>query len=139
MQKGISIIGAVFTLLVLAVFGASIVALVAADSESRFRETEHEQSFYGMQAGLEWAVHEITNGGYPVQTQKSIGLGKFTNTVDYANHLVYSTGISGAVSQTHQITVNPMGGDCLTINSSSATLSGPGLTDIGGITLKKRA
>lgn len=137
MERGISIIGAVFTLLVLAIFGAAIVALVTADSESRFRQTGKEQAFYEVQAGLEYAVHEINNGGYPVVTNKALGRGSFSNTVDFANHYVFSTGTSGEISKTHQITVNPMGGDCITVDPSGETLSGPSKTDLSGITITK--
>ena len=136
-DKGISIIGAVFTLLVLAVFGAAIVVLVSADSEMRFRELEKEQAFYEVQAGLEYAVHEITNGGYPLQTNKALGRGTFTTTVDFPNHYVYATGTSGITSNTHRITVNPMEGDCLFINPNSESLGGPGRTDLSGIILQK--
>src|SRR3989338_1190352 len=137
MQKGVSIIGAVFALLVLAVFGGAIVALVATEQESRRLQLEKEQAFYEAQAGLEYAVREIVKGGYPVVTGKTLGRGSFTTTIDYPNHLIFSTGTSGDVSKTHQITNNQMGGDCLGINNDQATLVGPGKTDLKAITLKK--
>lgn len=136
MQKGISIVGAVFTLLILAVFGASVVTLVSSDHESRRRMIEKEQAFYSAQAGLEYAVHEINYGGYPVQTNKAIGEGRFTVLIDYPSHNVSVTGISGDTNKVHQITKNPMGADCLVVNTVGASLGGV-KTDLQGITLQK--
>ena len=136
-KKGISIIGAVFTLLVLGIFGAAIVSLVSTDQEMRSRHIGKEQAFYEVQAGLEYAIREINNGGYPVVTNKVLGRGNFTTSVDYPNHIVSSTGTSGSAAKMHQITYSTMGGDCMETNNDTATLTGPGRTELRGITLKK--
>lgn len=116
-MRGISIIGAVFALLILAIFGTAIVVLVGTDQDVRRRQIEKEQAFYEVQAGLEYAIREIDQGGYPVVTNKQLGSGSFTNTIDYSQHLVTSTGTFGDISKTHQITFNPMGGDCVNVDT----------------------
>lgn len=136
-MRGISIIGAVFTLLILGIFGAAIVSLVSTDQEMRSRHIGKEQAFYEVQAGFEYAIREINNGGYPVVTNKVLGRGNFTTTIDYPNHFIYSAGSSGAATKTHQITYSTMGGDCLETNNDLATITGPGRTELRGITLKK--
>ncbi len=137
MQRGVSLIGAVFTLLILAVFGSAIVSLTATEQDVRRRQIEKEQAFYEVQAGLEYAVREIYNGGYPVVSNKAIGRGSFTNTIDAPNHIVYATGVSGDVTKTHQITYNNLGGDCLNVNNDQVTVVGPNKTDMKALTLKK--
>jgi len=136
-EKGVSIVGAVFTLLVLAIFGAAIVALVSTDHETRRLHLEREQALYESLAGLEYAVREIKYGGYPIVSNKALYRGSFTTATDYSQHLIYSTGTVGDLGQTHQITFNQMGGDCLQINNDQATVVGPNKTDIKAITLKK--
>ncbi len=136
-NKGISIIGAVFTLLIMAIFGTAIVSLVSSSHEIRRRQVQKEQAFYASQAGLEYAIKEINDGGYPIATNKQIGRGQFTTAVDFNTHTITSTGASGDVSKVHYITYSTMGGDCLDVNNEQATLVGPGKTDMKAITLKK--
>ena len=137
MQRGISIIGAVFTLLILAIFGGAIVSIVSIEQEHRRFQIEKGQAFYEVQAGLEYALYEIENGGHPVVANKPLGDGTFTVNINYPNHLIFATGNVGDVTKTHQITHNQMGGDCLGLNNSQATLVGPNKTDLKAITLKK--
>lgn len=136
-NRGISIVGAVFTLLILAIFGVSILSIVSTDQEMRMRQIEKEQAFYDVQAGLEYALREINYGGYPIVANKSLGRGAFTTTIDPTQHIVTSTGVSGGVTKTHQITYSTLGGDCLTINNDQVVLVGPGKTDLKALTLKK--
>ncbi|MBI2092688.1 MAG: hypothetical protein HYY43_00070 [Deltaproteobacteria bacterium] len=137
MQRGISIIGAVFTLLILGIFGAAMVSIVTTDQEVRRRQVEKEQAFYEVQAGLEYATREIKKGGYPIVTNKQLAKGAFTTTIDYPTHVIFSTGTAGDVSKTHQITNNQMGADCITITYDSASLAPPAYTDLRGIMLRK--
>jgi hypothetical protein len=136
-EKGISLLGAVFTLLILAIFGAAIVVLVSTDQQTRRIHLEKEMAFYESQAGLEYAMREIKYGGYPIVTNKPLYRGSFTTAINYAQHLIFSTGTVGDLNQTHQITMNQMGGDCININNDQATVVGPNKTDIKAITLKK--
>lgn len=137
MQKGISIIGAVFTLLILSIFGAAIVSLMINEHRSRGMQIEKEQAFYETQAGFEYAIREINQGGYPVVTNLAFGRGTFSTTIDYPNHLIFVTGRSGDISKTHQITYTPMMGDCLTINTAAVAVNGPSRTDMQGLTIQK--
>ncbi|PIR17783.1 MAG: hypothetical protein COV46_02740 [Deltaproteobacteria bacterium CG11_big_fil_rev_8_21_14_0_20_49_13] len=137
MQKGVSIIGAVFTLLILAIFGSAIVSLTSTEHSVRRLQIEKEQAFYEVQAGLEYAVREIYNGGYPVVSNKGLGRGIFSVSIDAPNHIVYATGVSGDVTKTHQITYNNLAGDCLNVNNDQVTVVGPNKTDMKALTLKK--
>jgi len=136
-QRGISIIGAVFTLLILAIFGAAMTVVVGTEQEHRRLQLEKSQAFYQTQAGLEYAIWEIVNGGHPIVSNRTIGRGDFTVGVDYLNHRITVNGASGDVTKTHSITYNPMGGDCLSVDKSAAVLSGPSRTDLNGLTLRK--
>lgn len=136
-NKGVSILGAVITLVVLGIFGAAIVALVSTEQESRRLLLEKEQAFYAVQAGLEYAIREIVNGGNPVATNKQIGRGTFTNVINYAQHSIAVTGRSGEVSKTHTIDFNQFGGDCLGVNNDQVTVVGPNKTDMKANTLRK--
>jgi len=137
MQRGVSIIGAVFTLLILLIFGAALVAIVSTDQASRMIQIKKEQAFYEMQAGFEYAVKGVIDGGYPVVTNMPLGTGVFTTSIDYPNHLIYSTGTVGDVSQRRQISFNQMGGDCLDTNNDQVTVTGPDKTEMRGLTLTK--
>lgn len=136
-DKGVSILGAVLTLFILAIFGAAIVSLTSTEQEIRRRHIEKEQAFYEAMAGLEYAVREVVNGGYPVVTNKVLGRGSFTTTIDPSQHIVRSTGTSGDVTKSYQITMNNLGGDCLNINNDQMTVVGPNKTDMKANTIKK--
>jgi hypothetical protein len=136
-ERGISILGAVFTLLILMIFGAALVAIVSTDHENRRKQIEKEQTFYEIQAGFEYALKEIKDGGYPVKTNMPLGTGSFTISIDYPNHIIYATGTVGDMGHTSQITFTQMGGDCLSVNNDQVTLTGPDKTDMKGLTLKK--
>lgn len=136
MKRGVSIIGAVFTLLILSIFGAAIVALVSTDHEIRRMQVFKGQTFYEIQAGLEYAIREINQGGYPAVT-KNLGIGSFTNTIDYSQHAITTTAVTGDVTHANSITYSPMGGDCLDINTSSVSTEGLGGTDLVGIFFTK--
>lgn len=132
-------VAATLTLIILGIFGSAIVALVAAEHESRVGQMSMERAFYGVQAGLEYAIREINQGGHPEVTDKSFGYGTFTVDVNYGggNRQIIATGKVGTAQKTHQITYNSFGADCLGVNNDTATLTGPGKTDLKAITLKR--
>lgn len=136
-NKGVSVLGAVIVLVVLGIFGAAIVALVSTEQESRRLLLEKEQAFYAVQAGLEYAIREIKNGGNPVVTNKQIGRGTFTNVTNFAQHSITVTGRTGEVARTHTIDFNQFGGDCLGVNNDQVTVVGPNKTDMKANTLRK--
>lgn len=137
-DRGVSIIGTLFTLIILGVMGAALVSLVATDQESRMKLIHRERAFYAMQAGLEWALREIKEGGYPVQTFKSLGTNAtFTVAITPATRTITSQGASGPVVNTHSITTSQLGSDCLTIDVRHAAAGGAGNNELRGVTVTK--
>lgn len=139
-QKGLSIVAAVFTLIVLGIFGAAIVALVAAEQEFRAGEVSLNRAFYNVQAGLEYAIRKIYTGQNPVTVNKPFGYGTYSVAVNYiegSNREIIVTGNIGNISKTHQITHNTFGADCLGVNNNQATLTGNNKTDLKAITITR--
>lgn len=139
-DRGISIVAALFTLIILGIFGATIVVLVAAEQESRRGQLSQEWAFYDVQAGLEYALREIDQGGYPLVTNKVFGKGSFTIDIDYdevSTRDITAAASVGSVQKVYQISYDSFGGDCLFVDFSSAQLTGTPKTDLSGLTLRK--
>lgn len=136
-QRGISIIGTVFTLILLGLMGAALVAIVADEQESRMRSLARDRAFYAVQAGFEYALREIKEGGYPIVTAKSIGTATFTNAIDPIARRITTIGSSYEAVRTHSITTAQLASDCATINSSGAHVGGLGANELLGITVTR--
>lgn len=134
-ERGISIIGTVFTLIILGVMGAALVGLVATDQESRMRVLRREYAFYAVQAGLEYALREIREGGYPIVTDKTFGAASLTTTIDTPNRRITARGVAGSNVKTHSITTAQLAKDCMTVNMSGAALGGVGGNQIQNVIL----
>ena len=105
-DRGISIIGTMFTLIILGVLGTALVAMVAMDQESRMRGINREHSFYAVQAGLEYALREINEGGYPLAQGTALDDATFTNALNCTSRKITVVGSAGDTSKTHSITAN---------------------------------
>lgn len=136
-NRGISIIGAVFTLLILGVFGITMMSLVATEQETMIRSIEKTQAFYLTQTGLEFAIREINQGGYPVVTGKQFENGRFSTTIEPATHTIGVTGAIGDVVESHTITYPQLAGDCFELNNESAVLTGPEKAILKGVAFRK--
>jgi len=139
-QKGISIIGAIFTLIILGIFGATIVVMVSAEHETRANQLSQDWSFYNAQAALEFALWEIDQGGYPLVTEKGFGQGNFTTEIDYDEAGTRDLRVIGkvaAVQKKYQITYDFFEADCTLIDDSSPTLSGGSSNQLEGIEYRK--
>jgi len=62
-QRGISVIAALFIVLVLAALGAWLVTVTGAQAVSTLHGELGARARYGAHAGLEWALHAIVNAG----------------------------------------------------------------------------
>ncbi len=62
-QRGISVIGALFVLLVLAALGAWLATIAATQALAVAQGELGARAHYGARAGLEWALHAIVNAG----------------------------------------------------------------------------
>lgn len=139
-QKGMSIIAAIFALIILGIFGMAIVALVSAEHESRANHSSSVVSFYDAQAGFEYAIREIKDGWYPLVTNKVLSRGDFTTAIAYSEtstSYIYVVGKVGAVQKRYQISYTPFEADCTSINTSGVALGGTGNIDVTGITFRR--
>ncbi len=132
-RRGVSIIGTVFTLIILGVMGAALVAIVAMDQESRMVSIRRERAFYAVQAGLEYALREIKEGGYPIVANTAIGEASFTTTIDAGAHRITVVGAEGTNRRTHSITTSLLAGDCAAIDVSGASVGGIGNDEVQNI------
>ena len=129
-ERGISIVGTVFAFVILGVMGATLVALVSTDQESRMMIIQRERAFYAVQAGLEYALREINEGGYPLVAAKPLGQASFTVSIDSGSHKVTVRGESEVALKTHSIIAPLLGADCLDVNVSGAGMGGEQLIGI---------
>ena len=61
-ERGLSVIGALFVLLVLAALGAWLATISATQALAVAQGELGARAHYGARAGLEWALHAIVNG-----------------------------------------------------------------------------
>jgi len=136
-RDGISIVGSIFAFLILGIMGATLVALVSSDQESRMNSIRRDRSFYAVQAGLEYALREIDQGGYPIVTDKVIGESSFTSTIKPSSRQISVVGSSGDAMRSNTITAPELASDCMDIDVSGASVSGSGNNRLSGIALTK--
>lgn len=136
-QRGISIVGTVFTLIILGVLGAALVGLVAMDQESRMRSIFREKAFYSVQAGFEYALREIMEGGYPLVMGKAIGSSTFDVSIRASERKITATGNSGSAGKTHSITTGRLAFDCADIDSSAMIVGGTSGDELQNINITR--
>ncbi len=136
-RRGVSIVGTLFTLIILGVLGAALVSLVSMEQESRVRSIRREYAFYAVQAGLEYALREIKEGGYPIVTSKAIGNANFTTSITPAERKITVLGSAHENSKTHSITTSELASDCASINTSAVSVGGVSLDKIQNISVSK--
>lgn len=136
-ERGISIVGTVFTLLVLGIMGSALVAFVATEQESRMRSIHREKCFYAVQACFEYALREIKTGGYPLTTSEALGDATFTDTISCADRKITCTGDSSDSSRIHSITTTQLPKDCIDINSAAVIVGGMTSDEVQNIVLTK--
>lgn len=138
-NKAVSIVGTVFTMLILGIMGAALVAIVATDQGSRMKSVFRERAFYAIQAAFEYALREIKEGGYPLTPNKSIGDATFTNAISCTDRKITAVGMSAGneATKTHSITTSQLSKDCAAVDVSGATAGGAGSRELLGVTLTK--
>jgi len=133
-QRGVSIVGTIFTLILLGVLGAALIALVATEQESRTRAIKRERAFYAVQAGFEYALREIKEGGYPIVSNKALGDATITTAIDPSQRRISVVGADSEVSKSYSITTDKLASDCAEIDDSSVSASGD---ELHGLVIKK--
>ena len=124
-NKGVSIVGTIFMMVVLGVMGIALVSLISMEQSSRMQHINRDRSFYAAQAGLEYAMWAINEGGYPVRQGLALAGTTIDTTVDAKNsNQVTVTASSGAATRSHSIDAPVLAADCVTIDGGLATLNG---------------
>ncbi|HPW45608.1 MAG TPA: hypothetical protein PKU96_04475 [bacterium] len=136
-DKGVSIIGTLFTLIILGVLGAALVALVSMDQESRMKSIKREYAFYAVQAAFEYALREIKEGGYPIVNNKVLGQAKFTTGIAPLQRKITAVGVASDVQRTHSITTDLLAGDCAEIDISGAVVGGSSGNELQNVVIDK--
>lgn len=136
-ERGISIVGTVFTMIILGIMGATLVSLVATDQESRTRVLHRELAFYAAQAGFEYALREIREGGYPIVSNKQLGNARFTTTINETTRTVTSSGVIVGNVKSYSITAPQLAKDCVTIDMSAAVAGGGNLNQLQNVRLMR--
>jgi len=134
-ERGVSIVGTVLTMITLGIMGAALVGIVAAEQESRKICLSREYSFYAVQAGLEYALREINEGGYPIVEDKQFADSTFTVEIDPGPRRITATGQAADATRHHSITTDLLAADCVSIDASGATLGGSYDNELYGIVL----
>lgn len=134
--RGVSLIATVFILVILTIMGAAIVSIVSNVQESRVVQMSGVKAYYSALAGFEYGLKEIKSGGYPIG-DRSFGSSRFNVFVLPDEHKMVSVGFYGDATSQHRMTVNPMGADCLNINTSGAYLEPVQTNILRGIYIDK--
>lgn len=116
-QAGFTSLAAVGMVLVLAVMGAGVVALVSTSQRAELQQVDYEQATFVAQAGLEYAMKRLYEGRSPVTGNVSFGPGAFRIS-QQGNLLtvqgrVRESGVARSVTQ-------PTQADCLKVDTSES-------------------
>lgn len=131
-QKGVSIVAAVVTLILLTIMGTAIVSLVIGGQESRVAQLRKDRAFYIWQAGTEYAMKEIDNGGWPEVEDNEFGEGSFTVDVSSKHHLKEVWNRTGNTPIVYEQSAL-LGTSCINFELSSVTVAGLGNTEVRNI------
>lgn len=118
-ERGSAVLMAVMGLLVLGGIGATSVAIVSTHEEERAMAQAMDQAAGLSQAGIEYALNQISEGGVPNVTNMPFGEGTVTVTTTPAANLVVAVGQVGTVRSTHSITTN-FAKDCVSLDFATA-------------------
>ncbi len=136
-KRGVSIIGTLFTLIILGVLGAALVSMVGSEQDSRMKSIRRELGFYAVQAGLEYALREINEGGYPLVYGKQLGDAQFSVAINPSLRKITVTGSAGENARVHSITTSQLAADCAAVDTSGMSVGGASLDKIQGIVVRK--
>jgi MSHA biogenesis protein MshP len=97
-ESGMSLITAVFLLVILAALGAFIASLGAVQQKSSANDIQGSRAFYAARSGLDWgAFQAITNGSCVAQTALALPaarFGEFDNVTVSCTASVHTEGIT---------------------------------------------
>jgi MSHA biogenesis protein MshP len=134
-QRGFSIVSAIFLLVVLAGLGAAMVTISGAQHTSSALDVEGARAYQAARAGIEWGVHRIVNapaacfGASSFSPQAAPTLAAFTITVTC--NRFESSGL--VVYQIQSTACNqPAGGNCPGVSGNTYYVERQLRVTIGG-------
>lgn len=131
-RRGISVLGILIAVMILAAMGASMAVLVATNQETRTRQLYADQSFASAQAGLEVTLGLIYSGVNPCdplsRNLEGDNLVGNSISVTRVNNRIYVIGAKGDANTAVSIVdpVPPADGQLLTVDVSHAKDSSNG-------------
>lgn len=132
-----SLIGSLFTLVLLGVMGMTLVATVATEQTTDRLALDHAKMLYAGHAAIEYAVREINQGGQPIVVGKDFEDVSLTTSIDAASHLVTATVTTAEAQQEHHLQVRRLAQDCVTLDTSGAEITGHSNATLAGLRLQK--
>lgn len=134
-QKGFSLLAALLTLMAMIAMGGVVAYMVAANQQGRASHFQSMQSFYVMQAGIEYAIKKIFEGedgiiGVPV----TFGGGSFTST--RVGRTLTVTATVGDSSRSYRVD-SPTEADCLRIYAWAPLPENGGTRVVRGLSFVK--
>lgn len=106
-SRGVSVLGAIVAVMILAAMGGAMAVLVATNQETRSHQYFADQAFASAQAGIEVALGLISNGASPCDSMnrnlRGDSLMANSVVVSRMNSHIYATGTKGVSAQTVSI------------------------------------
>ncbi len=97
-QKGVALIGAVATLLILSLMGAVVVSVVGTESYSALHQAQSVQAFWLAEAGAHRALTHLSKEGGVCLSFPDVPLGRGTFTTTGTEYNPTSTTLSSSVT-----------------------------------------
>ncbi|HLD44381.1 MAG TPA: hypothetical protein VJC18_03005, partial [bacterium] len=136
-DKG-NVTAAIIAIMLLAILGAGMAYLVAANQQTRIQQVTSDQSFYSVQAGLEFALGQILEDGW-AGTDITCHFSGEVVTIARAGGTITVSATEKDAMSTHSIDdpSPPAPLECLDVNTGSAYISSS--VYLMGITINRNA
>lgn len=128
-EKGISMVGSLIMVTLLAYIGASVSDFTSSDTSSTTNESQTLQALQVGNGGLQEAKEKLTNGESPNVTGKSLGNGTYTTTTDPTTQIVTVLAQVGTAKKTQTLT-STFSQQAMSIEVSGAIIKNKDLEDI---------
>ncbi|MFH1874373.1 MAG: hypothetical protein ABH859_04215 [Pseudomonadota bacterium] len=136
-NKGVTIVAALIAVFLLATLGAGVSYFIASNQATRIQQITGDQSFYTVQAGMEFALGQILEDDNNDTSITRHFSGETLSINRSGGNIIISASEGNAQSE-HSITdPDPPTADCLQVDTSSAAFSGN--NRLVGITLSRDA
>ncbi len=136
-NKGVTIVAALITVFLLAALGAGVTYFIASNQATRIQQVTGDQSFYTVQAGMEFALGQILEDDNN-DTLITRNFSGETITINRSGGNIIITAAEEDAQSQHSITdPDPPTADCLDVDTSGANFETN--RRLGGITLSRNS